>query len=276
MGTYSRAQLDYIIQFAHNEKVASGQEGVFNDEILGALWKLSALDYRAILDGFATRARQAARELLDEDEFARGVDRLPFSPGCTIAAAGDSITDDLQSWAEIFRHVLALRRPKDQIVLSNLAVSGDTTTHMLARFLNVIDIHPDWIFCLIGTNDARRHGIPPFGTLVSPAETARNLAALRHYAAAQSRARWVWMTPPTVVEGRTYEHWFLGPMQIGWLNADLHAVAEQVRRVPDWVVDLQSAFGNPVDPHLLLDDGLHPSLAGQKLILRSLVAVLAG
>jgi acetyl esterase/acyl-CoA thioesterase-1 len=39
-------------------------------------------------------------------------------------------------------------------------------------------------------------------------------------------------------------------------------------------VDLQALFGEPPDPALLLADGLHPSLEGQKAILRAVVAKL--
>jgi lysophospholipase L1-like esterase len=40
-------------------------------------------------------------------------------------------------------------------------------------------------------------------------------------------------------------------------------------------VDLQAVFGLPPAPSLLLPDGLHPSLAGQKKIVRAVVETLA-
>jgi len=39
----------------------------------------------------------------------------------------------------------------------------------------------------------------------------------------------------------------------------------------DPLVDLWEAFGDPAEPHFLLPDGLHPSLAGQKAIAAALV-----
>jgi lysophospholipase L1-like esterase len=48
-----------------------------------------------------------------------------------------------------------------------------------------------------------------------------------------------------------------------------------IHRQPDPVVDLQDAFGTPPPPELLLPDGLHPSLAGQKTIVRALVETLS-
>jgi acyl-CoA thioesterase I len=54
-------------------------------------------------------------------------------------------------------------------------------------------------------------------------------------------------------------------------NEDIDAAVEAVRRQPDPVVDLQKALGLPVNSDYMLDDGLHPSLAGQKAIVRALV-----
>jgi len=44
-----------------------------------------------------------------------------------------------------------------------------------------------------------------------------------------------------------------------------------VRGQTDPVVGVQAIFGVPANPDLLLSDGLHPSLAGQKAIVRALV-----
>ena len=60
-----------------------------------------------------------------------------------------------------------------------------------------------------------------------------------------------------------------------WRNDDLRAVVELVRSQQDPVVDLWAAFGEPADPALLLDDGLHPSLAGQTRIVREVLKSLA-
>lgn len=146
---------------------------------------------------------------------------------------------------------------------------------MITRFLEVVQAQPAWIICMAGTNDARHHGLQPTKALVSVDETERNLRMLRHYAATQTAAEWVWMTPAPVIEEKIGAFWSLGPFQMQWPNANVTAVADAVRRQPDTVVDLYPLFGSPPNPLLLLDDGLHPSLAGQKVIVRALVEALA-
>jgi acyl-CoA thioesterase I len=90
-----------------------------------------------------------------------------------------------------------------------------------------------------------------------------------------SEARLVWMTPPPAIEARVAEGSDGG--EPTWRNADLAEVARLVREVAgkDPLVDLWKAFGEPAEPELLLPDGLHPSLAGQKAIAAALVERLS-
>lgn len=268
-------QLTYAIQFYHPEKMLSQLPGVQNEATLAALLGIEVDLYRQIRDRFALNARETAQTLLADAEFCHWVDRLPFAPGAVVVGLGDSITDDRQSWLEILRHLLDLRRPDDGIEVVNAGISGDTTTHIISRFFEVAQRQPDWILCLVGTNDVRRHGFPPNQVLVGLAETARNLQHLRDLATRQTRSRWVWMTPATAIEAQIEADWALGPIQERWLNADLVAVANLVRQQPDPVIDLQAIFGMPPRPELLLSDGLHPSLAGHREIATALVETLA-
>lgn len=267
-------QLEYVIQFRHPEKMLVGMAGI-NERNVAALFDIDVAAYQRIKGQFGARAYRAAADLLADPEFATRVDRLPFEPGQTVVGLGDSITDDYQSWIEILRHLLAIRRPKDEINVVNAGISGDTTSQMISRFLDVVLQGPDWIVCMAGTNDARRHGLSPTKILVSAEETEKNLAMLRNFAATQTSAQWVWMTPATVIPDLIAAHWFLGPFQMMWLNEDLSAIAEAMRRQTEPVLDLQAVFGVPADPKLLLSDGLHPSLAGQKAIVQALVETLS-
>ncbi len=273
MTNYTLDQLNFLIQFIHLEKLHADLPGV-DEATLAHIFGIDLPTYKKIRGGFTERACQAAEELLAEPDFGERIARLPFRKGSKVVAIGDSITDDYQSWFEILRRVMELARPQDEVKLVNAAISGDTTTHLITRFLGVVQEQPDWILCMIGTNDVRLHGLKPSKTLVGLDESARNLAMVRNFAATQAPARWVWITPSTVIEERIAAHWHLGPLQLGWTNRDLAAVAGLVRKQPGLAVDLQAVFGAPPDPGLLLEDGLHPSIEGQKAILRALVEKL--
>jgi lysophospholipase L1-like esterase len=274
----SPQQFRYVLQFQHKEKTLGQIPGV-SDQSIAALWGIDAATYRRTRDRFAARAERAARDLLADPTFAARVDRLPFQPGETVVGLGDSITDDDQSWLEILRHLLTHRRAQDGIVILNEGVSGDTTAQIISRFLDVVLDEPDWIICLAGTNDARLHGQCPLKTLVSVEETVKNLEMVRHFGATQTSARWVWMTPARVIERQIADDWFLSAFEQQWRNKDLDSIAAAVTEVArahdDPVIDLQAVFGQPPDRKLLLSDGLHPSLKGQKAIVSALVDALS-
>lgn len=258
------------VQFIHPEKVFFYLPGL-DEAAIARMYGLDVDGYRAIRRHFAAVTRQAAAELLADAELAARVDRLPFHPQATLVGIGDSYTDDLQSWLEIVRQVLALRRPQDQIQIVNAAVSARTSTDVLHYLMPTLGLHPDWIFCLVGGNDARRIGPEPTRTLASLAETAANVDALRRLAASQTEAQWVWITPGPVDETRIAAFPGFQQGQSTWRPADLLAIGDQIRGRPEPVVDLQSRFGTPPAPELLGPDGLHPSLAGHQVIAQAVI-----
>ena len=170
---------------------------------------------------------------------------------------------------EILRHALDLRRPGDQIQVINAGISGDTTTDVLGRFFSTVAAQPAWVICFLGTNDAVRNGTQPTKTRVSIDETAKNLAELRHLAATETAANWAWITSPPSDEALTAASPYAAQFHLG--NDDLGAIAEVVRGQPEPFVDLFALFGVPPARELMLEDGIHPSLAGQQAIARALV-----
>jgi len=62
--------------------------------------------------------------------------------------------------------------------LSALHRRMEQAMHGLVRVGEVVGQQPDWIFFLIGTNDARTQGSHPTKTLLHHEETARNIAEL--------------------------------------------------------------------------------------------------
>ena len=273
-----RADLEYVVQFQHPEKMLAGvpAQPEITAAMIAPFFGLNANVYEEIRAGFAVRAREAARELLENFDFRERVDRLPFEAGTTVVGLGDNITDDLQSWFEILRNLAEERRPQDGIRFVNAGISGDTTSQIISRFLGgVVQQGPAWIIAMMGTNDVRRHGEDPTKILVSHDETEANLHMIRNFAEEQTRANRIWMTPTPVMEDRIAASPFFATQQLMWRNEDLEEIANIVRGNDDPVVDLQDVIRDPVDPELLLPDGLNPSLEGQRTIAAALVERLA-
>jgi acyl-CoA thioesterase I len=242
-----------------------------SDDAIATIFGTDVTTYLDIKKGFQERAHQAAEELLADPAFAALVDRIPFAPGSKVVGFGSSSTDDLLSWFEILRVVFELRRSQDSIHFINAGVSGDTTTHEISRFFAVANEQPDWIISHISSNDGRRHGVSPTKPLVSPEETEKNLVMLRHFAASQTHAKWIWMTPTSLIEERIAAFPLLALGQTMFYNEDSARLAEAVLKQPDPAVNLWNLFGHPADPELVSEDGLHPSLKGYQRILQALV-----
>jgi len=260
-----------VLRWVHPEKDYFFLPGFAGDTLRAGVHGLDVETYRAIRASFDAAARGAANELLVDDSFARQVDRLPFDPGALIIAIGDSRTDDLQSWCEILRHLLDLRRPHDRIQFVNAAVSAHTTTQAFGPVNRAVAQQPHWIICYHGGNDATRFGTGAAKTQVSIAETEKNLTELRRLASVEPGVRWVWMTQTPIDEHRmegTPEFRF---GQVAWRNADIENINAFLSQQSDPVVDLYAAFGDPVASPLLGPDGVHASLAGHTVIAKAVV-----
>jgi lysophospholipase L1-like esterase len=227
--------LPELVRFCHPAKILAGARlpGTLTDDDLARLYGTDTATYRALAGDIRAEARRAAA----------GVPRLPGR----ILALGDSLTDDLGSWAEILRHGGA------DIV--NGGLSGDTTTGARVRLARLLESRPERAIVLLGTNDARRHGRDGEPMLVSHDETRRNLRALD--AALRSRCEHVtWITPPPVADPA------LGEPDLIWHRRDVAAKADLVRELDPAAVDLWPGW---TTDHLS-PDGLHPSAAGQRFI----------
>lgn len=259
-----------LVQYVHFEKEYGYLPGV-DEALIAAAYGLDVDAHKAVKLQFDTNARGAAQELLADVTFAERVDRLPFRSGETVVGLGDSFTDDLQSYLEIVRHLLELRRPQDGIRFVNAGVSGYTTAAALRRLVPLLSQKPEWVLCFLGANDAARIGPTPNKPQVSLEETVKNLDAMRTVAAAQTEARWVWITPPTFDEARAAAFPGFQMGQLAWRNDDVIAIGEVIRSRTELVVDIQEVFGLSVVAELQGLDGVHPSLAGQKAIAEALV-----
>jgi lysophospholipase L1-like esterase len=262
----SNEQMRWLMKVLQPERTLASLPGGhgLSQDIHAALLGLPPEDYAAELERMRAEAKQAAHELLSDPALASMVDRLPLRKGAKVVAFGDSLTSDPQSWAVILRELLAARRAADGISVAISAVGGDTTTQRMIRMGEVVGQQPDWVLFLIGTNDARTQGPHPTKTLVHAEETARNVAELGQRISHETQARRLWITPPAVDEERVAGHAGLARFGVRFRNEDLARVAEIVRGIGEPTIDLFAKLGAPPPADLLMGDGLHFTVAGQK------------
>ena len=258
----------WLMKVLQPEKTLGSLPGIaaLTESTRAALLGVDPETYSAELARMRSAVKDAAGELLADPAVGAMVDRLPLRKGARLVAFGDSHTADPQSWAAIVAEMLAARRPADELSVAVRAVPGETTTHGLVRIGEALALQPDWLLFFIGVNDARTQGPSPTKTLVDRGETARNLAAVRSRASHETKARCLWITPPAVDEDRVATHWGLSRFGVRFRNEDVANVACAVREFGGPTIDLFSILGSPPPADLLMDDGLHFTLAGQKRI----------
>jgi lysophospholipase L1-like esterase len=180
--------------------------------------------------------------------------------GLVVACAGDSMTADCQSWAEIVRDVARQVRP--DLEINNFGRSGDTTMDLIRRMDMILRKRPSLVIVMIGTNDACRNAPFPGRQLLSDAETRANLERLAEIIYDRG-AEVVWITPPPALEGVSGSFPVFQEMGIRYSDADVARKAAIVRERPEPVVDLWKNFADHSLDALLLSDGLHLGPLGQ-------------
>jgi acyl-CoA thioesterase-1 len=260
----SLEQTRWLLKILQPDKTLGSLPGAaaLTEPLCAALLGVPADLYAAEQAHMRAGAKEAARELATEPEVAAMIGRLPLKDGARVVAFGCSHTSDSQSWAVILRELLA---PRGVTVEIN-AIPSDTTTQGLIRIGQVIAQQPDWILFLLGTNDARTLGPTPSKTHVSAQETESNLRELFARVAQETKAQSLWISPPPVNEHLVENHWGWSRFGVRFRNEDIARIAESLRRIGAPLVDLFTLLGAPPAPQLLMEDGLHLTLAGQKRV----------
>ncbi len=240
--------------------------------LVAPLFGLGLDAYERLLRDFRTNVDVAARALLAVPELELAAARLAALGG-PVVALGDSLTADLQSWAEILGRAVALVAPGSPVRVVNGGVGGDTTADALRRLPALCDQRPSAVVTLIGTNDACRRGHGAM-VAVSDAETERNLALIDRQVRRAGSAH-VWVTPPPVLESRVAQHRFMSRWRVAYRDEDIAAKAALIRAAGVRVVDVHAGLAAGPLAERLLDDGVHLSAAGQRDVAARVLAELS-
>ncbi|MFS0734479.1 SGNH/GDSL hydrolase family protein [Microbacterium jepli] len=267
--------LTFNVQFAHPDKILSiaASPTAVEDHIAPLFHGVGGADVAAIRELFAASVTRSATELIADPTFADELARLPFKAGDVIVAFGDSLTDDLQSWAKLLSEALRQLHGTNAPVVIDAGRSGDTTTHLLERLPRVLALRPDWVIMLVGTNDGKAFAYDTRRSLVSPTETGANAASL-DAALRRSGARMLWALPPLADEQVAGDCALWKTEGLVWSNEHLSATREAIKSAVQVDVDVEMVFRTAGAAEHLLRDGLHPNASGQILLLRSICDAL--
>jgi acyl-CoA thioesterase-1 len=266
--------LEKLIRFQRPERALTYARSL-TDATIAGLFGTDETTYRHTRDRLDADRTRAAAELGADPNVTERLARVPFAHAQRLVAIGESTTADRLSWFEILRTLLSPARPDLELSFDNLAVSGATTTQVLATVPGLRRSRPDWVFCMLGANDVQRFGSSTGPRLVSQAETLRNLDQLRALSHLPDTATWVWLTPTPVDETLVSAYpYFAGPGLV-WTNRDIDDLRVTLTQQQDRhniVIDTRAAF---TGRDAYLDDGLHPSVTAQQALAAHVLAQLA-
>lgn len=269
----SNAMLEKLVRFQRLENALPFAQSL-DARTLAGVFGVVESQYQVVADDLDRQRVAVAAKLAAAPAVKAHLQALPFAENAHLVAIGESTTADRLSWFEILSTLVQAHRPDLRLRFTNLAVSGATTTEVLAT-LPVIRRHePDWLFCMLGANDSQRLDAPDGPLLVSPEETRRNLTELRQRALPNGDAAWVWLTSTRIDEERIARFPFFASSGIRWTNHDLNEISRALPSGNDLVVDSSSAVSAD-DPNALADDGLHPSAATQGALAVKVLGLLA-
>ena len=190
----------------------------------------------------------------------------------TIAAIGDSITSDRESYVKILN-----RMWKDSPMRSVLdcGISGDTSADVIRRiFPGVLEQEFDWAVVFIGANDTRAND-DEFGlAYVSIEEYRRNMTYIIELLQKRKKEI-VLVTVPYTDNERLNSyfpdmHWKYDYVQIDRANEMLRQLSKKYEtKLCEFAGKLAEIGGDYMGP-----DGLHLSVEGQKILCGMLLDIL--
>lgn len=264
------ALLEYLVQFSNIEKQFPLFQGVQDPEAVSDFIGIDHDQFNKIRENFDNLTKQAAEEILKDEEVLKQIDKLPFQADETIAVIGDSITDDRQGWFQIFRNVLDLAIPKASFHYIDASRTNSFSVDALRRMERDVLAHePDWVFVALGSQDAMRLHLTTGRTMVSLAEFWENINAIESAVLKNCRNPPIWITPPPAISELMQQM----PLHEGILSEeDLKEFREVIAGKSGFVVDpAGKRLGDPPDAWNFMNDGFHPSLAGNIETVRSVL-----
>ncbi|MEX0778273.1 MAG: GDSL-type esterase/lipase family protein [Balneolales bacterium] len=265
--------LDYLVQFLNIEKQFPLLPGVNDQSAVAQFIGIDEDELSSIRANFDENTKQAAFELLKDETVKKQIKNLPFKKDDKIAVIGDALTDDLQSWFPIFRHVMEIGVMGAKFSWYDASMASETTANILMRLdRDVLANKPDWVIIALGSDDAKRPHLATTRTLVSLAEFWENTNTIESAIQLVVKNPIIWITPPPPVTELMQQH----PLFNGVVHEeDLKQYREVIAGKQGYIVDpTGNRLGNPPEAWNLLGDGYHPSLVGHLNTVKALIGAM--
>lgn len=265
----------YLLQFLNLEKRYPLLPGINNTDAMAQLMGLEEEELKQIRTRFDQNAKEAALELLEEEQITKWIDQLPFKSDDTIVALGDSLTDDLQGWFTILAYALEMTVPEADFTFVNSGISYDTSSDAVRRLNRGVVAHePDWVIVALGTFDMQRLNLTPDRPLTSLAEYWENTNSIENVVKELTDNPVIWITPPPVFSSMLNEFKLF---DFNIKNEDLAQIREILSGKTGYIVDPRGKRMGEEEPEAwnYLNDGLHQSLSGHTNTVKELLKTLA-
>jgi len=158
--------------------------------------------------------------------------------------------------------------PTNNVHYLNSAISGNTTKMLLDRFdSDVLAYRPDYVFMMIGVNDAWRHfdGSRFTQTLIYPKQSGSNMEEMIKKTLAAGAV-------PVIISPYFLDNNHEDPMRkmVDQINAEYKSIAEKYNV---GYIDVQSVFDEYLktgSSYILSSDRVHPKSVGISIISRTI------
>jgi len=262
-------QLPYELSFMHKYNIHKVLGLLIDDYDLRSIARIYGVTMREIKkieNSFTQNISEVASDLKRKFP-AKSLDR-PY----IVAAIGDSLTSDRESYAKILNH-LWRDDPKRKII--DCAVSGDTTHHIINRFYStVLNKSFDWAIIFLGTNDCRELADEAHVSIISFEEYKRNINYITESLLKRNK-KIIHVTIPYVDNERLREffpdaNWRYDKKRINITNDFIRKLSNRYKtKLADLSREIDNFKGDVLEP-----DGIHLNQQGQILLCEMLLKIL--
>lgn len=262
-------QLPYDLRFMHKFNLHKLAGLLIDDDDIASIARVYGIEEKT-LQGIENEFRRNVST--QADNLKKKLQNIPDTP-CVIAAIGDSITSDRESWAKILNQ---LWKDVEGRRVIDCAISGDTTCHIKDRFYSsVLNETFDRAVLFIGTNDCRELDDEAHISNISHEEYMKNMYYFVD--ALQGRGKEVTIVTIPYVDSKRLKAYFPDANQryddtrIDRANDFLRNLArEKKTKLADLALALKKIEGD-----VLEEDGIHLNSTAQLVLCELLVPLLS-